>query len=433
MNYLFKDVKVLSMNGEIEILNSCDVFIEDGLVKKIAQQSDSIKEFDNAVVINGKGKLLMPGLINGHSHVPMTLLRNYADDLDLQTWLFNHIFPIEAKLTGDDIYWGAILGIMEMLSTGTTCFVDMYDHMNDLANAVESSGIRAHLSRGMTNPDEGPDFSNHQGLKESIDFYKQWNGAADGRITAAFAPHAIYTCSTAFIKEIIRQANLLGAPIHVHLDETRSEHEDCLKKHGKTPTKYLYDLGLFDLKTIAAHCVWIDDEDINLLKEKDVTIAHNPTSNLKLASGIAPIIKAKDKGVNVILGTDGASSNNNLNMFEEINLAALIHKGVNHNPRLLRASESLSMATSNGAIALGVNNIGTIKEGAKADLILIDMDKPHLIPVHNIISSLAYSVQGADVYLTMVNGRVLYENGEYKTIDKEQVKYNIEKCFKRLF
>lgn len=429
--YLFKNVTILTMDESIEIKKSCDVLVEGDIIKAINNIHPLPIEEVN--VIEGKGKLLMPGLINGHCHVPMTLLRNYADDLDLQTWLFEHIFPAEAKLTGDDIYWGSLLGIMEMLATGTTCFADMYDHMDDLARAVEKSGIRAQLSRGMTNPGQGPDFSKNPAMLESINFLKEWNGAANGRITGAFAPHAIYTCSTNFIKAIINEARKLDAPIHVHLDETKAEHEDCIKEYGKTPTKYLDDLGLFEQKTIGAHCVWITDEDIELFREKDISMIHNPTSNLKLASGIAPVPKAMERGVNIGLGTDGASSNNNLNLFEEINLASLIHKGINQDPLLISAKDSLKMATVNGAKALGLNNIGVIKEGAKADLILIDMDKPHLIPMHNIVSSLAYSVQGSDVYLTMVDGKILYENGEFKTIDQEQVKYNIDKCFTRLF
>jgi 5-methylthioadenosine/S-adenosylhomocysteine deaminase len=217
------------------------------------------------------------------------------------------------------------------------------------------------------------------------------------------------------------------------VDETKVEHEDSLKNFGKTPTKHLYDLGLFDQKAVAAHCVWITEEDISLLKEKDVSMVHNPSSNLKLASGVAPVPQALGKGVNVLLGTDGASSNNNLNMFEEINLAALIHKGTTHDPLLINAGEAVKMATVNGAKALGMDDLGSIKEGNKADLILLDLDKLHFMPLHNPISALAYSAQGSDVYMTMVDGHILYENGEFKTIDKEEVKYHINKICERVF
>jgi 5-methylthioadenosine/S-adenosylhomocysteine deaminase len=431
MKYVFKNAMVLTMNNNTEVLKSCDVLIENDIISGIGNLNN--EQIQGARIIDASGKLLMPGLINGHCHVPMTLLRNYADDMSLQTWLFEHIFPTEEKLIGDDIYYGSLLGIMELIASGTTCFIDMYDHMNDLAKAVEESGIRAHLSRGMINTSDGPDFSDDARLNETIDFYKKWNGAANGRITGAFAPHAIYTCSPAYIKAISEAAKKYEAPIHVHLDETLVEHEDCLKKYGKTPTQHLYDLGIFEHKTVAAHCVWITEEDIKIMVDNNVTMTHNPSSNLKLASGIAPVPNALRRGVNVILGTDGASSNNNLNMFEEINLAALIHKGVNQNPLLINAAEALRMATVNGAAALGMDNLGVIKEGAKADVILIDMDKPHLMPVHNVISALAYSVQGADVCLTMVDGAILYENGEFKTIDKEKVSYGIKKSYERLF
>lgn len=431
MKYLFKNALVVTMNQNMEVLKSCDVLVENGIISAVGMSG--AKERCDAAVIDASGKLLMPGLINGHCHVPMTLMRNYADDMDLQTWLFDYIFPVEEKMSGEDIYWGSLLGIMEMIATGTTCFIDMYDHMNCIVKAVEESGIRAHLSRGVTNFEEGTDFSRHKGLNEAIDFYRRWNGAANGRITGAFAPHAIYTCTTEFIRAIIETAKRFNAPIHVHLDETRVEHEDCLKKYGKTPTRYLYDLGLFDQRTVAAHCVWITDEDIDLLAEKNVTIAHNPTSNLKLASGVAPVPRALNKGVNVILGTDGASSNNNLNMFEEIHLASLIQKGVNNDPLLINAKTVMRMATTNGAAALGAKDLGIIEAGAKADLILVDLDKPHLMPLHNALSALVYSAQGSDVYMTMVDGRILYENGEFKTIDKEKVRYNIKKCCDRLF
>jgi len=430
MKYVFKNAMVLTMKNN-ELLESCDVLVENDVISAIGNLDN--EQINNAKVIDASGKLLMPGLINAHCHVPMTLLRNYADDLNLQTWLFDHIFPVEERLQGEDIYYGSLLGIMEMIASGTTCFIDMYDHMNDLARAVEESGIRAQLSRGMINTGSGPDFSEDVRLNESIDFYKRWNGAANGRITGAFAPHAIYTCSPEYIRAIVEAAQKYEAPIHVHLDETLTEHEDCLKKYGKTPTKHLFDLGVFEQKTVAAHCVWITEDDARILADKRVTMAHNPTSNLKLASGIAPVPKALSMGVNVALGTDGASSNNNLNMFEEIHLAALIHKGVNRDPLLINAMESLKMATLNGAAALGMDNLGVIKEGAKADVILIDMDKPHLIPVHNIVSALAYSAQASDVYLTMVDGEILYENGEFKTIDKEKVYHGIKKCYGRLF
>ena len=425
MNYIIRDVTVMTMNEENEIIKNVDVMIENGTISRIGcGQADY---FDHIAIIEGNGKLLMPGLINGHSHIPMTLLRNYADDMDLQTWLFDRIFPAEGKMTAEDVHWGTLVGIMEMLSTGTTCFADMYDFMDVIAAAVESSGIRAQLTRGQICGEPGTDFSDNKAMRESVEFIKEWHGAAGGRITAGMGPHAIYTCSPDYIEAILLQAKKLGVPIHVHVDETKKEHEDCLRLYGKTPVRHLYDLGLFDQKTIAAHCVWITGDDMDLLKEKNVSIIHNPGSNLKLASGIAPIPTALAKGVNVCIGTDGAASNNNLNMWEEIYLTSIIHKGSSLDPLAINAFEALRMATVNGARALGLSIIGSIKEGNRADLIMIDMDKPHLKPLHNITSALAYSAQGSDVCMTMVDGRILYQDGEFKTIDKEKVFYYLDR------
>ena len=420
MAYLFKNATVVTMNSKREILTGAEVLVSEGKIKAVGRVSP--QEGEKATVIDASGKLLMPGLINCHCHVPMTLLRNYADDLDLQSWLFKHIFPAEDQLTGEDVYWGSLLGIMEMLASGTTCFADMYFFMDAIASAVADSGIRAQLSRGVTNGGDPAGFDSHAGIVECVEFYKKWNGAAEGRIQGAFAPHALYTCEPDFIRYIRDLAEKYDAPIHTHVDETRVEHEDCLKKYGKTPARHYYDLGLFERKSLAAHCVWITPEDIQLLKEKDVAFVHNPSSNLKLASGIAPVPEARAAGVNVVLGTDGASSNNNLNMFEEINLAAFIHKGTRHDPLAISALEALEMATLGGASALGLtHNVGSVEEGKKADLILLNLEKPHFKPMYNIVSALAYSALGSDVELTMVDGRILYDKGEFPLLDKERI------------
>ncbi|HOK43717.1 MAG TPA: amidohydrolase [Thermoclostridium caenicola] len=431
MDTIIRNTTILTMNAHNEILEHADILIRDDVIAKIGPNLAETAEC--AQIIDGSGKLVMPGLINGHCHVPMTLLRNYADDMDLQTWLFDHIFPVEDRLNDEDVYWGSLLGIMEMIATGTTCFADMYYHMDSIASAVESSGIRAQLSRGQTCMDTGSDFSGNRAMQESVDFVKKWNGAAGGRITAAMAPHAVYTCSADYIRAIARHAEKLEVPIHVHLDETATEHEDCLKNHGKTPTAYLSDLGLFDLKTIAAHCVWINGDDMALLKEKDVSVIHCPASNLKLASGIAPVPQAHSMGLNVCIGTDGASSNNNLNLWEDMYLTSILHKGNTRNPKVITAVETLRMATVNGAKALGMSCVGSVEEGKKADLIMVSLEKPHIKPLHNICSALVYSAQGSDVCMTMVDGRILYQDGEFRTIDREKVWYHLEKVCNRLF
>jgi len=255
----------------------------------------------------------------------------------------------------------------------------------------------------------------------------------DGRIRVAFAPHAVYTCAPQYIRAIRDTAEKLGAHIHVHVDETVKEHNDCLQQYGKTPVRHLYDIGLFDLPTVAAHCVHVTERDMDMMKEKNVAFVHNPGSNLKLGSGIAPVPDALKKGLNVALGTDGASSNNNLNMWEEINLAALIHKGARLDPLAVNASDAFKMATVNGAKALGFNNCGQIKEGFRADMILVDISKPHYLPMHRLTSNLAYSAQAADVQTVFVDGKILYDKGEYKTLDKEKILYHVGLIYEKLF
>src|SRR5699024_9641080 len=312
---------------------------------------------------------------------------------------------------------------------GTTAFCDMYFFMDQVGKGLDEIGMRGVLTRGLIE-EEG---KNKEKLMDTKNLYENWNGKGNGRIKVMVAPHAPYTCSPKFLKEIMDLAKELNTGIHIHLSETQKELEDSLKQWGKSPIKHVYDLGLFEFPTVAAHCVHIDDEDINILKSNNVSPVNNPSSNLKLASGFAPIDNMLRKGVNVALGTDGSSSNNNLNMFEEIHIASIVNKAVNKDAVSVPAIRALEMATINGAKALGWDReIGSIEIGKKADLILIDMDKPHLYPLHNVISALAYSVQGSDVDTVIVDGEILMENREMKTVDMEKIMYNAEKLAKDL-
>lgn len=316
-----------------------------------------------------------------------------------------------------------------MIQSGTTAFCDMYFFMDQVGKALEESGIRGVLTRGLIE-EQG---KNEEKLDETKDLYNNWHGKGNGRIKVMVAPHAPYTCSPDFLKETIKLANELNTGIHIHLSETKKEVEDSYKNFGKSPIKHVYDLGLFDVHTIAAHCVHVDDEDIEIMKEKNVYPVNNPGSNLKLASGFAPVDKMLKKGISVALGTDGSSSNNNLNMFEEINLAAIVNKAVNLDAVSVPALDALKMSTVNGAKALAwFDEIGSVEAGKKADLILIDMDKPHLYPRHNIISALAYTVQASDVDTVIVDGRIIMEKREIKTLDVEKIKYMAEKHAKDL-
>ena len=430
MGYLINNITVLTWDNGTKIIENANVKV---IGSKIAYIGTENQESSGLEIIDGKGKVLMPGLVNCHTHIPMSLLRSYADDMALHTWLYEHIFVVEAKLTAEDVYWGSQLALLEMVAGGTTCFADMYYFIDKIAEGTAESGMRGLLSRGLINGAVLEDYSEDDRLNEAISVFRDWNGAFDGRIRIALAPHAVYTCSPQYIRAIRNTAEKLNAYIHVHVDETVKEHNDCLQQYGKTPVKHLYDIGLFDLPSIAAHCVHVTDRDMDLMKEKNVAFVHNPGSNLKLASGIAPVPDALEKGLNVALGTDGASSNNNLNMWEEINLASLIHKGARLDPLTVNAGESFRMATANGAKALGFSETGKIEEGFCADMIIIDAQKPHYFPKHNLISNIAYAAQASDVETVFVDGKILYHKGEYKTLDKEKILYNVEKTCNRLF
>lgn len=425
MTLLIKDIDLLPINDLKEVIYGTNIYIKED---KICHIGEIREDIEVSRIIDGKNKLAMPGLINSHTHVGMSLLRNYADDLPLHEWLNDAIWPVEAKLTGEDVYWGSLLSMVEMIQSGTTAFCDMYFFMDEVGEGVEKSGMRSILTRGMVEDDDSD-----EKLKDTKELYNNWNGKADGRIKVMVAPHAPYTCSPEFLTKSIDLAKELDTGIHIHLSETKKEVEDSFKLYGKSPIKHVYDLGLFDLHTIAAHCVHVDDEDIELLLEKNVHPANNPRSNLKLASGFAPVDKMLKKRIPVSLATDGSSSNNNLNMFEEINLAVLVNKAVNLDAISVSAYEALEMASINGAKALDWSDeIGSIEVDKKADLILIDMDKPHLYPKHNTVSALSYSVQGSDVDTVIIDGNIIMENREVKTLDVEKIKFMAEKHAKDL-
>lgn len=426
MSILIKNIDLVAMDGKEEVIKNTNIYIEKDKIIHIGQIKDSI-EVERE--IDGKNKLAMPGLVNGHTHVGMSLLRNYADDVPLHEWLNEKIWPVEANLRDDDVYWGSLLSMVEMIESGTTAFCDMYFFMDKVGEALELSGMKGILTRGLIEEQGG----SQEKLNETRELYNKWHGKGNGRIKVMVAPHAPYTCSTDFLMKSMDLAKDLNTGIHIHLSETKKEVEDSLKEHGKTPIKYAYDLGMLDFHTIGAHCVHVTDDDIRLIKEKGMFPVNNPSSNFKLASGFAPVDKMLRAGIPVALGTDGSSSNNNLNMFEEMHLASIVNKAVNEDAISVPGIKALEMATINGAKALGwEKEIGSIEVGKKADMILIDTDKSHLYPRHNIISALAYSTQGSDVDTVIVDGKILMENRELKTLDVEKIKYMVEKKAKDL-
>jgi len=423
MSTLLKNADILiRKNGKIDFLRSAYLGIEGSFIEYVSENAPS-KSYDS--VKDMSGKLLIPGLVNAHTHTPMTLLRGVGSGLPLQRWLFEAIFPIEDKMVTSDVTVGAQFAILEMLACGTTCYQDMYWDYSELAPMILESGIKVNAGVVMQMNDPTAQwakdfFARRYAGTES--FFKEYNNAGDGRIHANMQIHSEYlTVDDALVKcsELAHRYNM---EVHTHVSETRSEHEECIGRHGETPIAHFERLGLLDTGAVCAHCVWVTDEDLEIMARKGATIAHNPTSNLKLGSGIAPVAKALEKGVNVAIGTDGTASNNNLNMFEEMHIASILQNGANHDALALNAQQVFDMATINGYRALHRDDCGELAVGKRADIVALDMDKPHLLPDVDTLSLLVYSAQGSDVFMTMVDGKVLYENGEYFTIDAERCK-----------
>lgn len=415
---LIKDAAILNPlgNGECEE-KKASVLIKDD---KIAEIADDIDEGVDKV-IEGKGKILMPGFVNTHTHLSMTLLRGIADDMALDTWLNDHIWPMEAHLNRDYCYAGALLGALEMIKSGTTTFSDMYFYMDGVAQAVEESGIRGVLSYGMI--DFGIPEKRENEFKENISLIKNFNNTADGRITTMFGPHSCYTCSVDLLERVRKEADKYNVGIHIHMNETLKEIDDVGEANdNKRPFELLDSVGFLNDDVVAAHCIWLDENEINLIKNNGVSVSHNPCSNMKLASGAAPVGELLSQGVCVGLGTDGASSNNNLDMFDEMKFASLLAKVSTLNPSVLNANEVVNMATINGAKALNLKDIGSVEVGMKADLILVDTNMANMTPQSNLLASnIVYSANGSNVDTTICNGRVLMENKKVLTLDEEDV------------
>lgn len=428
---------LLIKNVEIVTLNDKDVIIKNGCIgikdKTICFVSENMPDGINPKsVIDGRGKIAMPGLVNAHSHSAMTLMRNYADDIALEAWLFDNIFPIEAKLTDKDVYWGTMLGIAEMLKSGITAFADMYMFMDEVARAVTETGIKANLCKSPVQFFEGGELKRLDKSQGAIDYYNKYHNSADGRIKVYVEIHSVYMFNERTLENAAKLARQLNTGIHIHLLETAAEVESSKRDYGMTSVEICKKTGVLDVPVMAAHCVHLTDNDLDIMKEVGCSIVHNPTSNLKLGSGIARVKEMLDRGINVCLGTDGAASNNNLNMFEEMNIAALLHKGIAMNPQLMNADTVLKMATMNGAKAIGFEDAGILKEGMKADVILIDTDKPHFYPKNNPASMLVYSAQASDVDTVIIDGNIIMQNRIFTNIDEEKIKYEVEALSGRL-
>ncbi|NLB80667.1 MAG: amidohydrolase [Clostridiaceae bacterium] len=427
MKLLIKNAEIITMDYDNPIVKG-DIGIVDEKIAFIGKDNN----FTPDTIKDVKGNIVMPGLINAHTHTPMSLLRCYADDLDLHEWLFDRIVPVEDTFDENDIYWGSMLACLEMIESGVTAFADMYFLNTATARAVQQNGMRANISRALQCFDDRTSFENDKLIRQALELYNQFHNTAQGRIMVDISAHAVYTNTKPYLKYIATIIDELNVGVHLHISETERENIECLEKYKMTPTQLFLSCGFFNTRTIAAHSVYLTQDDIDIYKDKNINIVTNPTSNLKLASGIAPIGKYLRNGLNIALGTDSAASNNNLNLFEEMHLASLLQKGVNKDPIEISAFDALKMATVNGADALGIENCGVLKASNVADLIIINTDKPHLMPYYNPLSAVVYSAQAADVDSVMVAGKFLMENREIKSIDVEQVKYQTKKIAARI-
>jgi len=418
MDILFKNATVVTMDEKKPVLTGVDLGIKNGKIT-FATDGATAKR-----VIDCTHKVLMPGLYNCHTHAAMTLFRGYANDLALEDWLFNNLIPAEGKVQDKPhlVRTGTMLAMAEMLAGGTIAFSDMYCHMDFVAQAADEVGMLANISNGVMAFDpDGFDFYKCNEYLQTARALEAGYDKKDGRIKIEASIHGVYTSHPAAWAQAMEFTHKHNLRMHVHLSETKTEHENCIKAHGKTPAQTFAAHGVFDVPTTAAHGVWATDEDMAIFCEKGVTIAHNPLSNLKLASGLAPVAKMMGKGVNVALGTDGVASNNSHDLFEELKMASLLQKYATSDPTTLPAFETLKMATVNGAKAQGrAAESGQLVEGLDADLIMLDFDNPRQTMCYDPVLNLAYSTSGRDVELTMVRGKILYEKGEFTTIDIEK-------------
>jgi 5-methylthioadenosine/S-adenosylhomocysteine deaminase len=429
-SWLIRRAAVVTMDDAGTVLPEADLLIQGSEIAGLWPRGQTPHEVAAENVIDAEGMVAIPGLVNAHTHCAMTLLRGYADDMPLMPWLQERIWPLEMKVVEEDVYWGTLLGIAEMIRGGVTCFNDMYHYFEATARAVVESGIRANVSGVLL----GFVSDAAQRLERAIEFAKEWKGAADGRLVTMLGPHAPYTCPDHLLERVIAGAKEAGVGVHIHVAETAQEVRDSQTDFGMTSVERLNALGLFEARPVlAAHCVHLTDDDIATLVEHKVGIAHNPGSNMKLASGVAPVPRLLAAGAVVGLGTDGPASNNNLDMLEEARLAALLHKLHSGDPTVVPARQALEMATRGSAQALGLGDqVGQIKVGMKADLALLDFRQPHLFPPHGIVSHLVYAARAGDVRTVFVNGRALMLDRQLQTLDEQEIFGQVRARLKRL-
>jgi 5-methylthioadenosine/S-adenosylhomocysteine deaminase len=427
VSILIKNAKIIDFERELNAFKTYDVLIEGKYIKKIARRIDN----STGEILDIKGLFLMPGFINTHNHAAMTLFRGYADDVRLMEWLNKRIWPVEAKFTPRDVYWGTLLAICEMIKSGTTTFADMYFHMDAVAKAVTESGMRASLCIGMTSDNNEND---EKKLRASHEFIKKYHNSSDDRITCMYGPHAPFTCSPKFLGKTLLLAQEDGIPIHIHLAETAEEVKIITAKYGKSPTKYLYDLGFLEHHLLLAHSVNLTVDDVCILRNLKGGVSFNPVSNMKLGCGVAPIIEMLRKGLNVSMGTDGAGSATTLDMFDEMKAGGWMLKNDFFDPSIITSMVLLKMATEKGAKTLNLKKLGRIKEGYLADLICLDLNSSKYAPLNtNLCSLLAYTANGSCVEHSIINGKIVMKHRELTMIDEKTVLKQIEAINNKYF
>ena len=432
MKILFKNARLLpeAMPQGTRAEDTVNVVVTDESITYIGEAVPE-ETFDRTV--DCKENLLMPAFYNAHCHAAMTLFRGYGEDLPLRRWLDERILPAEEKLNFRRVYYGSKLAIAEMIRCGVVSFSDMYFFQDATAEAVLEAGVKANIARSIVSFDPHIKKEEDTRFAESVKLVEQYHGAGDGRLKVDMSLHAEYSNVDACCRYVAEYAKEQGLRMQLHLSETQAEHEACIERHGMTPAAYFATLGVLDVPTTAAHCVYVTDEDIAIMKEKGVFPVHNPVSNLKLGSGVMRLRDMLDAGLTVTLGTDGAASNNRLSVLHELQTAAILHKGINRDPENIRAAQLPALATRNGALSQGREDCGMIAVGARADLILIDLNAINNIPCYDLATTLAYSAGTSNVLLTMCDGRILWENGEYTSIDIECLRFEARQIIRHYF
>lgn len=427
---LYINARIVTMDKQDQIIDGC-MLVEGKKIKYIGPQNNLI---ESAAVVDCKNNILMPSFINAHAHSPMTLFRGYAEGMALDEWLNKYIFPAEQKLDDDCVYWATMLALYEQAKNGITSTSDMYFFCDSIAQAVKDSGCKMNISRSVSCTEDIDDYSKYYSVVESDTLLEKYPYSDLGDIMAECSVHSEYTTNPGVCKEVLKLAKKHKASINLHLSETYKEHEQCIEKYGLTPMQYFEQLGYLDVPLTLAHCVHISPTDIKIMQKSDITVAHCPVSNLKLASGIAPVPDLLNSNINIALGTDSVTSNNNLNFLEEIKLAAILHKGARRNPKAVTSYEALKMATVNGALCQGrQNQCGKLQEGFDADFIMLDTNQSEFIPTFNIYDQIVFAATPANIIMTVCNGNVLYKDGIYKAFDYKIIRKEFSRVLKKIY